>query len=75
MTLFWYILSTYWYVLVCTLIHFLYRSVLGTYRYVPVCTGSEQVHTKYPVPVMRLTIPDETYDDPNYDVENNDMTS
>ena len=31
MTLFWYILSTYLYVLFCTLIHFLYRSVLGTY--------------------------------------------
>ena len=44
MTLFWYSdrdkFSTYWYVLVCTLIHFLYRSVqwlvLGTYQYVPV---------------------------------------
>ncbi len=27
-------------------------------QYVPVRTGSEPVHTKYPVPVMRLTIPD-----------------
>jgi hypothetical protein len=36
MTLFWYILSTYWYVLVCTNIDFLYLSVLSTYRYVPI---------------------------------------
>ena len=35
MTLFWYVLSTYWYVPVCTIIPFLYRSVLGTYWYVP----------------------------------------
>jgi hypothetical protein len=34
MTLFWYILSTYRYVLVCTNIDFLYQSVLSTYRYV-----------------------------------------
>ncbi len=35
MTLFWYVLSTYWYVPVCTIIPFLYRSVLRTYWYVP----------------------------------------
>jgi hypothetical protein len=35
MTLFWYVLSTYWYVPVGTIIHFLYQSVLGTYWYVP----------------------------------------
>jgi hypothetical protein len=35
MTLVWYILSTYWYVPICTIIYFLYRSVLGTYLYVP----------------------------------------
>ena len=41
MTLFWYVLSMYWYVLVCTIIHFLYQVrtifpeyVLGTYWYV-----------------------------------------
>jgi hypothetical protein len=33
-TLFWWILSTYWYVLVCTIIPVLYWSVSGTYRYV-----------------------------------------
>ncbi len=31
MTLFWYVLSTYWYVPVGTILHFLYQSVLGTY--------------------------------------------
>ena len=30
------LLSTYKYVLVCTISHFLYQSVLSTYRYVPV---------------------------------------
>ncbi len=42
MPLFWYVLSTYWYVLVCTIIlHFLYRSVLtgSTYQYEPVPTA------------------------------------
>jgi hypothetical protein len=41
MTLFWYVLSMYWYVLVCTIIHFLYlvrtifpEYILGTYWYV-----------------------------------------
>jgi hypothetical protein len=32
----WYVLSTYWYLQVCTNIDFLYQSVLGTYSYVPV---------------------------------------
>ncbi len=50
-TLFWYIHSTYQYVPVCTDIDFLYRSVLSTYQYV-------LVRTKYPVPVMHVTIPD-----------------
>ncbi len=36
----------------------MYRSVLCT-LYVQVRTASEPVHTKYPVPVMRLTIPNE----------------
>ncbi len=33
---------------------------MASTRYVPVRTGSDPVHTKYPVPVMRLTgtIPD-----------------
>ncbi len=51
MALFWYILSTYRYVPVCTDIHFLYRSVLGRYSCV-------LVRTEYPVPVMHVTIPD-----------------
>ncbi len=36
MTLFWYILSKYQYVTVCTNIDFLYWSVLSTYLYVPI---------------------------------------
>ncbi len=40
MTLFWYILSTNWYVPVCTNIDFLYRSVLSTYQYILVRTGT-----------------------------------
>jgi hypothetical protein len=52
MTLFWYVLSTYQYVLICTIIHVLYRYVPSRYQYVP-------VRTKYPVPVIRFTIPDE----------------
>ncbi len=60
MTLFWYILSTYWYVQAFTVIPFLFQSVLGTYRYV-VCTASEPVRTKYSIPLMRFTIPDVWY--------------
>jgi hypothetical protein len=52
------------YVLVCTgLYDLLYIPVQVCTWYIPVrtmtvCIGSEPVHTKYPVPVMRLTIPD-----------------
>ncbi len=58
MTLFWYVLSMHWYVLVCTIIHLLYWSVPSK---VPARTDSEQVCTKYPIPVMRFTIPDVAY--------------
>ena len=58
MTLFWYILTITQYVLVCTGLYYYTFPVLVCTRYIPVRTGSEQVHTKYPVPVMRLTIPD-----------------
>ncbi len=46
------------YVLVCTGLYSYSFPVPVCTRYVQVRTGSEQVHTKYPVPVMRLTIPD-----------------
>ena len=49
MTLFWYVLSTYQYVLVCTILRFLYR-------YVPVRTQYVQVRTKNPIPVQQFTI-------------------
>ncbi len=51
MTLFWYILSTYQYVLWS----FICKS---TYRYVLVCTSTNQVHTKNTVLVQLVTIPD-----------------
>jgi hypothetical protein len=44
MTSFWYVLGTYLYVLVCTIIHFLFQYI--------------QVRTKNPVPVQWFTIPD-----------------
>jgi hypothetical protein len=47
------------YVLVCTGLYSYSIPVPVCTRYVPVRTGSEPVRTKYPVPVMRLTIPDE----------------
>jgi hypothetical protein len=46
------------YVLVCTGLYSYSFPVPVCTRYVLVRTGSEPVHTKYPVPVMRLTIPD-----------------
>jgi hypothetical protein len=46
------------YVLVCTGLYSYSFPVPVCTRYVPVRTGSEPVHTKYPVLVMRLTIPD-----------------
>ncbi len=46
------------YVLVCIGLYSYSFPVLVCTRYVLVRTGSEPVHTKYPVPVMRLTIPD-----------------
>ena len=54
MTLFWYILSTYLYVLWS----FIYKS---TYQYVLVCTSTNQVHTKNTVLVQLVTIPDECF--------------
>jgi hypothetical protein len=46
------------YVRVCTGLYSYLIPVPVCTRYVPVRTGSEPVRTKYPVPVMRLTIPD-----------------
>jgi hypothetical protein len=48
------------YVLVCTGLYYYTFPVPVCTRYVPVRTASEPatVRTKYPVPVMRLTIPD-----------------
>ncbi len=43
------------YVLVCTGLYYYTFPVLVCTRYVLVRTASEQVHTKYPVPVMHLT--------------------
>ncbi len=57
MTLFWYIRTITQYVLVCTGLYYYTFPVLVCTQYVLVRTGSEPVHTKYPVPVMHLTIP------------------
>ncbi len=46
------------YVLVCTSLYYYTIPVLVCTEYALVRTGSEQVHTKYPIPVMRFTIPD-----------------
>ncbi len=46
------------YVLVCTALYSYSYPVPVCTWYVLVRTGSKPVHTKYPVPVMRLTIPD-----------------
>ena len=48
------------YVLVCTGLYSYSIPVPVCARYVPVRTGSEPVRTKYPIPVMRLTIPDDS---------------
>ena len=44
--------------LVCTSLYSYSFPVPVCTRYVPVRTGLEPVRTKYPIPVMRLTIPD-----------------
>jgi hypothetical protein len=46
------------YVLVCTGLHYYTFPVPVCTEYVPVRTNSEQVRTKYPIPVMQFTIPD-----------------
>ncbi len=46
------------YILVCTCLYYSTFPVPVCTRYALVRTASEPVHTKYPVPVMRLTIPD-----------------
>jgi hypothetical protein len=56
MTLFWYVLSTYR--LICTRLYYYTIPVPVCTWYVRVRTGSEPVRTKYPIPVMRFTIPD-----------------
>ncbi len=48
------------YVLLCTCLYYYTFYVPVCTRYVLVRTGSKPVHTKYPIPVMRFTIPDET---------------
>jgi hypothetical protein len=49
------------YVPVCTALYSYSFPVLVCTWYVPVRTCSKPVHTKYPVPVMRLTIPDASF--------------
>ena len=46
------------YVLVCTGLYYYTFPVPVCTKYVPVRTDSEPVRTKYPIPVMRFTIPD-----------------
>ncbi len=48
------------YVLVCTSLYYYTFSVPLCTWYVLVRTSSKPVRTKYPIPVMRFTIPDET---------------
>ncbi len=52
MTLFWYILRTYCYVLVCMIIHFLYKYDSSTYLYVQVRTST------YLIPCSCITVHD-----------------
>jgi hypothetical protein len=47
------------YVLVCTSLYYYTFVVPVCTWYVQVRTGSEQVRTKYPIPVMLFTIPDD----------------
>ncbi len=46
------------YVLVCTGLYYYTFPVPVCTEYEPVRTDSEPVRTKYPIPVMRFTIPD-----------------
>ena len=50
------------YVLVCTGLYYYTFPVPVCTKYVPVRTDSEPVRTKYPIPVMRFTIPDVDFD-------------
>jgi hypothetical protein len=47
------------YVLVCTYLYYYTFPVPVCTKYILVRTDSEPVRTKYPIPVMRFTIPDD----------------